>query len=135
MNSEACNSRVEAFSDQIGQQEGEKAALEENRQSLDLPARKQDFLNQILTNLQGIVAAVPNPPKNTPSPLTRGEGAHSGQVQVGGLVPDSPGISGSHTVRFGSPYGTRTRVTAVRGRRPRPLDEGACIPMAGRGRR
>ena len=25
----------------------------------------------------------------------------------------------------GDPYGTRTRVTGVRGRRPRPLDEGA----------
>ena len=28
-------------------------------------------------------------------------------------------------LRFGDPYGTRTRVFAVRGRRPRPLDEGA----------
>ena len=26
---------------------------------------------------------------------------------------------------YGDPYGTRTRVFAVRGRRPRPLDEGA----------
>ncbi len=25
---------------------------------------------------------------------------------------------------FGAPYGTRTRVTAVKGRRPGPLDEG-----------
>ena len=25
----------------------------------------------------------------------------------------------------GDPYGTRTRVSAVKGRRPRPLDEGA----------
>ena len=28
----------------------------------------------------------------------------------------------------GDPYGTRTRVFAVRGRRPRPLDEGASAP-------
>ena len=27
----------------------------------------------------------------------------------------------------GTPYGTRTRVSAVKGRRPRPLDEGAKI--------
>ena len=26
---------------------------------------------------------------------------------------------------YGDPYGTRTRVSAVRGPRPRPLDEGA----------
>jgi hypothetical protein len=30
--------------------------------------------------------------------------------------------------RDGAPYGTRTRVTAVKGRRPRPLDEGRGIP-------
>ena len=27
----------------------------------------------------------------------------------------------------GDPYGTRTRVTGVRGQRPRPLDEGAML--------
>ena len=35
----------------------------------------------------------------------------------------------------GDPYGTRTRVFAVRGRRPRPLDEGAvqngAAPLSG----
>ena len=30
-------------------------------------------------------------------------------------------------LRAGDPYGTRTRVFAVRGRRPRPLDEGAFL--------
>jgi hypothetical protein len=40
--------------------------------------------------------------------------------------------------KAGDPYGTRTRVFAVRGRRPRPLDEGAVRlsargHMAGRG--
>src|SRR5687767_4939752 len=30
----------------------------------------------------------------------------------------------------GDPYGTRTRVFAVRGRRPRPLDEGAAFGAA-----
>ncbi len=38
--------------------------------------------------------------------------------------------------RNGAPYGTRTRVTAVRGRRPRPLDEGSlsvfCIDLSQR---
>jgi hypothetical protein len=35
----------------------------------------------------------------------------------------------SQVVDFpGDPYGTRTRVFAVRGRRPRPLDEGANVP-------
>lgn len=29
-----------------------------------------------------------------------------------------------HPVKGGTPYGTRTRVSAVKGRRPRPLDEG-----------
>lgn len=28
---------------------------------------------------------------------------------------------------LGDPYGTRTRVTGVRGQRPRPLDEGAML--------
>jgi hypothetical protein len=30
--------------------------------------------------------------------------------------------------KIGAPYGTRTHVTAVKGRRPRPLDEGRGIP-------
>ena len=38
-------------------------ALEERRQSLDLPALKRDFLDKILTDLQQIVEAVPNPQK------------------------------------------------------------------------
>ena len=29
-----------------------------------------------------------------------------------------------HVGESGTPYGTRTRVSAVKGRRPRPLDEG-----------
>ena len=29
----------------------------------------------------------------------------------------------------GVPYGTRTRVSAVKGRRPRPLDEGDCAVL------
>jgi hypothetical protein len=33
---------------------------------------------------------------------------------------------------FGSPNGTRTRVTGVRGRRPRPLDDGT-IMAGGKG--
>ncbi len=30
-------------------------------------------------------------------------------------------------MQYGDPYGTRTRVFAVKGRRPRPLDEGAVL--------
>lgn len=46
-------------------------------------------------------------------------------------LPEFPviltGMVGELTVRLtvGDPYGTRTRVFAVKGRRPRPLDEGA----------
>ena len=32
---------------------------------------------------------------------------------------------------FGDPYGNRTRVFAVKGRRPRPLDEGAVCQRQG----
>ena len=32
---------------------------------------------------------------------------------------------------IGDPYGTRTRVFAVKGRRPRPLDEGAVLAGGG----
>ena len=35
----------------------------------------------------------------------------------------------------GDPYGTRTRVSAVKGRRPRPLDEGAKISTGAVGKR
>jgi len=31
-------------------------------------------------------------------------------------------------VKSGAPYGNRTRVSALRGRRPRPLDEGSAVP-------
>ncbi len=48
----------------------------------------------------------------------------------GGTV--RPGCSGSRIRIFGrgDPYGTRTRVFAVRGRRPGPLDEGAVARCA-----
>jgi hypothetical protein len=36
----------------------------------------------------------------------------------------------NHLIRLGAPYGTRTHVTAVKGRRPRPLDEGRKIREA-----
>src|SRR4249919_3376674 len=39
-------------------------------------------------------------------------------------TPTDPG-------EFGDPYGTRTRVFAVRGRRPSPLDEGAMLSSEG----
>src|SRR6187397_936215 len=35
-------------------------------------------------------------------------------------------------LHHGDPYGTRTRVFAVRGRRPRPLDEGAAMDAEAR---
>ncbi|MCP4571137.1 MAG: hypothetical protein GY838_02170 [bacterium] len=58
-----------------------RRALEERRTSLDLPALKTDFLNEILTNLMGVVEAVPNAQK-APSPVTPGEGAYQGPVHV-----------------------------------------------------
>ena len=33
-------------------------------------------------------------------------------------------------VESGTPYGTRTRVSAVKGRRPRPLDEGRSLSVS-----
>jgi hypothetical protein len=33
---------------------------------------------------------------------------------------------------FGAPYEVRTRVFAVRGRRPRPLDEGSIVSRGGK---
>ena len=33
-------------------------------------------------------------------------------------------ITAEYCEKYGDPYGTRTRVYAVKGRRPRPLDEG-----------
>jgi len=38
-------------------------ALKDRRSALDLPALKIDFLQEILSNLQGVVDAVPNPQK------------------------------------------------------------------------
>src|SRR4028118_2137578 len=48
-------------------------------------------------------------------------------------VPGQQGRTLGTRPRDGDPYGTRTRVFAVRGRRPRPLDEGATARRSGRG--
>ena len=52
----------------------------------------------------------------------------------GGIADPLPKVGISHSMEAiklliynGDPYGTRTRVFAVRGRRPRPLDEGAAL--------
>src|SRR5262249_37914769 len=47
------------------------------------------------------------------------------QSRTHGLLDTGPsgGLMRVNSI-FGAPYGTRTRVTAVKGRRPRPLDEG-----------
>ena len=58
-----CNHRVEALSTQIEQLDEERVVLQEKRQSLDLPAIKNDFLQEILVNLKGVVDAVPTPQK------------------------------------------------------------------------
>ena len=47
-------------------------------------------------------------------------------------VSDSKPKSSANHLFLGDPYGTRTRVFAVRGRRPRPLDEGAVKAEEGR---
>jgi len=64
---EVCNERVEEISNQISQLDEQRQALRERRSALDLPALKTDFLQEILTNLRGVVDAVPNPQKNTSS--------------------------------------------------------------------
>ena len=46
----------------------------ERRTALDRPTLKVGFLKEILSNLQGVVGAVPAPEK-TPPPLTREDGA------------------------------------------------------------
>ena len=57
----ACNERIKELSAQAEELEDRRRALRERRSSLDLPAIKTDFLNEILTNLKGVVEAVPNP--------------------------------------------------------------------------
>ena len=63
MNPTACNGRIEEISAQIDQLVDRRRSLQERRSSLDLPALKTDFLNEILTNLKGVVEAVPNAQK------------------------------------------------------------------------
>jgi len=58
-----CNKRVEEISNQITQLDKQRQALKDRRSALDLPALKIDFLQEILSNLQGVVDAVPNPQK------------------------------------------------------------------------
>ncbi len=63
MDSSTCNQRVHELSTQIKQLDEEREALRTQRQSLDLPALKTDFLHEILSNLREVVEAVPNPQK------------------------------------------------------------------------
>jgi site-specific DNA recombinase len=58
MDPRTCNQRIQDLQTQLDQLKDEHAAKSESRQSLDLPAIKQDFINQILTNLKAIVGAV-----------------------------------------------------------------------------
>ena len=58
-----CNTRVEEISHQITQLDEQRLALQDRRSALDLPTLKMDFLQEILTNLQGVVEAVPAPQK------------------------------------------------------------------------
>lgn len=58
-----CNDRVRELRAQIEQLEAQQAALEAQREALDIPAIKQDFINQILTNLHAVVGAVPGAQK------------------------------------------------------------------------
>ena len=52
------------------------------------------------------------------------------QLEINDLLANYPKGQGevtcqNHQKKSGDPYGTRTRVAGVRGRSPRPLDEGA----------
>jgi hypothetical protein len=59
MDPSTCNQRIQDLQTQLDQLKDEHAAKSDSRQALDLPAIKQDFINQILTNLKAIVGAVP----------------------------------------------------------------------------
>ena len=59
----ACQQRIEELTAQARQLDEQRAALQEQRASLDLPALRTDFLNEILTNLAAVVDAVPNAQK------------------------------------------------------------------------
>ena len=59
----ACQQRVEELTTQARQLDDERAALQEQRAALDLPALRTDFLHEILTNLAAVVDAVPNSQK------------------------------------------------------------------------
>ena len=63
MNPETCNQRVEDLTSQLKQLGEQRQALQEKRTALDLPAMKMGFLQEILTNLKGVVDAVPAPQK------------------------------------------------------------------------
>ena len=54
-----CNERVAELSAQVHQLEAQIADLERQRDELDLPALRMEFIHEILTNLQGVVEAVP----------------------------------------------------------------------------
>ena len=58
-----CSERVQDLRTRLQQLDDAQEALQAQRRSLDLPALKTDFLEQILTNLAGLVAAVPGPQK------------------------------------------------------------------------
>ncbi len=63
MTPETCNKRVEELTSQLKQMGEQHQALQEKRTTLDLPAMKMGFLQEILTNLKGVVDAVPIPQK------------------------------------------------------------------------
>ena len=63
MEPSVCNERVQDLRTQLEQLEAQQEALEARRGALDIPAIKQDFIDQILTNLQGVVGAVPGAQK------------------------------------------------------------------------
>ncbi len=57
------NQRVEELTSQIKQLEDQQQTLGEQRTALDLPELKMGFLEEILSNLKGVVHAVPIPQK------------------------------------------------------------------------
>ncbi len=58
-----CNQRLEDLTAQLKQMDDQGQALTEKRAALDLPALKMSFLEEILSNLKGVVDAVPIPQK------------------------------------------------------------------------
>ena len=63
MDPAACNGRVAEMTTQARQFEAQLLELGQQQEQLDLPALRMDFIHEILTNLRGVLDAVPSAQK------------------------------------------------------------------------